>query len=90
MTEIDEETRKIIQRIEAAENFREQYKDIWERCYKRWRNYVEQLKDKDRANISIPYTFVQVETILPRLVESLFAARPYVVVKGSRFRRESA
>lgn len=85
----DPATRKIIERIEAAENWRDSsYKDLWQRCYKRWRNYVDEIKDqngkpvKDRSNISIPYTFTQVETILPRLVESLFAARPYVTVKG--------
>lgn len=81
---------KYIRRIEAAEKNRDNnYKELWARCYKRWRNYVDPLIDektkkvlKDRSNISIPYTFTQVETILPRLVETLFAARPYVTVKG--------
>jgi hypothetical protein len=79
---------KYMNRIEAAEKFRQGYEELWKRCYKRWRNHVDKIYDaqgkevKDRSNISIPYTFVQVETILPRLVESLFAARPYVSVKG--------
>lgn len=85
-----QQLRKYLDRIEAAENWRDSaYKDLWQRCYKRYRNYVDKLYDpntgreiKDRSNISIPYTFTQVETILPRLVESLFAARPYVTVKG--------
>lgn len=80
---------KYLTRIEAAEKHRDNsFKELWSRCYKRWRNYVDQLVDpdtgkvvKDRSNISIPYTFVQVETILPRLVETLFAARPYVAVR---------
>jgi hypothetical protein len=81
--------RKYMERIESSENWRDKnYKPIWERCYKRYRNHVDPILDsngkevKDRSNISIPYTFTQVETILPRLVESLFAARPYVTVKG--------
>lgn len=76
-------------RIEAAEKWRDGgYRDKWERWYKRYRNHVDPLYDEkgkliaDRSNISIPYSFTQVETILPRLVESLFAARPYVAVKG--------
>lgn len=80
---------KYIQRIEAAEKWRDSgYRDKWEEYYKRWRNHVDVLKDKDgkalkdRSNISIPYSFTMVETVLPRLVESLFAARPYVAVKG--------
>ena len=75
-------------RIEAAEKHRDSgYSELWKRCYKRWRNYADEIIDKetgkpaDRSNISIPYTFVQVETILPRLVETLFASRPYVSVK---------
>lgn len=80
---------KYLTRIEAAEKHRDNsYKELWARCYKRWRNYVDALIDPqtnqvvaDRSNISIPYTFVQVETILPRLVETLFAARPYVAVR---------
>ena len=82
---------KYMSRIEAAENFRDKgFREKWTRYYKRWRNHVDQLTDsdgkpvKDRSNISVPYTFVQVETVLPRLVETLFAARPYVSVKGRR------
>mgnify|MGYP000627925958 CR=1 FL=1 len=80
---------KYLRRIEAAENDRDnRYRTKWARFYKRWRNYVDQLKDEkgkvliERSNISVPYTFVQLETILPRLVETLFAARPYVTLKG--------
>lgn len=80
---------KYLTRIEAAEKHRDSgYKELWIRCYKRYRNFVDQLLDAknkpitDRSNISIPYSFTQVETILPRLVETLFAARPYVTVFG--------
>lgn len=76
-------------RIRDAEEYRDQgYRELWERLYKRYRNYVDEIKDEkgkvrnDRSNISIPYSFTMIETILPRLVESLFAGRPYVTVKG--------
>lgn len=84
-----ENLQKYLSRIQAAEAHRDSgYKELWIRCYKRYRNYVDQLVDAkgkpitDRSNISIPYSFTQVETILPRLVETLFAARPYVTVFG--------
>ncbi|PLR84652.1 hypothetical protein CVD25_01050 [Bacillus canaveralius] len=92
MQKVDESQKnlqKYLNRIEAAEKFRQGYEDLWRRCYRRWRNHKEKLIDpntrkevKDRSNISIPYTFVQVETILPRMVEGLFASRPYVAIKG--------
>lgn len=82
------EVSKYMDKIEASESWRDaSYRDLWIRCYKRWRNHVDPI-DKDgnpikgRSNISIPWTFIQVETVLPRLVESIFAARPYVTVKG--------
>ncbi|WP_438447421.1 portal protein [Gorillibacterium sp. sgz5001074] len=81
--------RKYMDRIEAAEKWRDSnYRDKWTRWYKMWRNIAPQLVDKegkpvtDRSNLSIPYPFVMLETILPRLVETLFAGRPYVAVKG--------
>ncbi|WP_127532743.1 portal protein [Paenibacillus kobensis] len=91
-TEKDEKTRlrKLLNRIEAAEKWRDSgYKKKWERYYKRYRNLVDAIVDEDgkvvtdRSNISIPYPFVQVETVLPRLVESVFASRPYVTLTGT-------
>lgn len=86
---------KFLERIEAAEKDRDnKYRDKWARFYKRWRNIVNAIVDEKgkavsgRSNISIPYSFVQLETILPRLVETLFAARPYVAVKGRPKNRE--
>jgi hypothetical protein len=77
-------------RIEAAEKWRDSaYKPKWDRYYKRYRNIVDAIVDEDgkivtdRSNISIPYPFVQVETVLPRLVESVFASRPYVTLTGA-------
>lgn len=89
--------RKYMDRIEAAEKWRDaNYRDKWTRWYKMWRNIAPQLVDKDgkpvtdRSNLSIPYPFVMLETILPRLVETLFAGRPYVTVKGVPTRDEIA
>lgn len=86
---------KLIERIEAAENHRDKrYRDRWAAYYKMWRNIVDELKDnkgkpiKDRSNISVPYVFTMMETVLPRLVESIFAARPYVRVKGVPISRQ--
>lgn len=82
--------RTYMSRIEAAEKWRDNaYKDKWERYYKRWRNVVNQITDPktgkvdtSRSNISVPYIYTMLETVLPRLVETLFAGRPYVTVKG--------
>jgi len=82
--------RKYLDRIEYAEQKRDAaWRERWLRYYKKYRNVVDQIIDpktgkvrNDRSNISIPYAFVMVETVLPRLVETLFAGRPYVTMKG--------
>jgi hypothetical protein len=81
---------KYLQRIEYAEQKRDAvWRDKWLAWYKRYRNVVDMVVDPrtkkprlDRSNISIPYQFTMVETVLPRLVETLFAGRPYVTMKG--------
>lgn len=81
---------RYINRIDYAEQKRDSvWRDRWLDWYKRYRNYVQAITDKrtgkvitDRSNISIPYQFTMVETVLPRLVETLFAGRPYVGMKG--------
>ncbi|WP_212960693.1 portal protein [Cohnella xylanilytica] len=81
---------KYLNRIEYAEQKRDaNWRDRWLAWYKRYRNVVDKIVDPvtrkvrtDRSNISIPYGFTMVETILPRLVETLFAGRPYVSMKG--------
>lgn len=79
-----------MKKVRAAWNYRDSgYKDLWVKCYKMYRNYVDPIidpktkqVDTSRSNISVPYALVQIETIIPRLVETLFASRPYVAVKG--------
>lgn len=81
---------KYVQRIEYAEQKRDAvWRDKWLTWYKRYRNIVDKLVDPrtgkprlDRSNISIPFAYTMVETVLPRLVETLFAGRPYVTMKG--------
>lgn len=82
----------LLTRIEAAEQWRDRnYREKWTAYYRMWRNHVEMLKDRhgkpvrDRSNISIPYAFTMLETVLPRLLVTLFAGRPYVTVKGIPF-----
>ncbi|MFD7521433.1 portal protein [Paenibacillus chitinolyticus] len=81
---------KLLTRIEAAENWRDRnYKDRWTKYYKMYRNHVDPIMDpesrkpvNDRSNISIPYPETMLETTLPRLLETMFASRPYIKCIG--------
>lgn len=74
-----------IELVKKAEDFRDStHKDNWERYYKLWRNYVDDrggmLDSNVQSNMSIPYVFSQVETIVPRIINAMFPSRPYVAV----------
>ena len=76
----------ILRMVSQAEGWRDaNYKELWERYYKVWRNHVKRTKS-GRSQISVPYATTQVETIVPRIRETLFASRPYTTILG----RESA
>lgn len=69
----------ILNRIEAAESYRKaNFEDRWREDYRLYRSKAQ--KVEGRSNIFVPYTFMQVRVIAPRLTESLFANRPYVAV----------
>lgn len=71
---------RILNRIETAENFRKaNFEDRWRANYQIYLSKPPK-KVEGRSNIFVPYTFMQVRVIAPRLTESLFANRPYVAV----------
>lgn len=69
---------KVITDFETARLARAPYEERWLRWYKLYRSYTE--KKDTGANLFIPYTFSIVETVLPRLIATIFASRPYIGV----------
>ena len=69
---------KVITDFETARLSRSPYEERWLRWYKLYRSYTE--KKDTGANLFIPYTFSIVETVLPRLIATIFASRPYIGV----------
>ncbi|MEG1997915.1 MAG: hypothetical protein RR051_05690, partial [Clostridiales bacterium] len=70
----------VLSRIEGAEQYRKaNLEDRWRENYRIYRSRPKQTPE-GRSNIFVPYTFMQVRVIAPRLTESLFANRPYVAV----------
>jgi hypothetical protein len=75
---------EIVTQLHEAERARADWEDIWIRAYQLYRSFVEELdeEDADRANLFIPRTWAQVETIVPRVVATMLARRPWVEVRG--------
>ena len=78
---------EIQQRIQTGENWRDsQFIPLWQDCYRQYRSRRKEPKEGNkpqevgRSSVYVPYTFMQVEVIKARLVESLFNSRPYISV----------
>lgn len=68
---------KVTEDFNKAKSARQEYDDKWLRYYKLYRNYKEERQD-NRSNLFIPYTFSIIETVVPRIIATLFATRPYI------------
>lgn len=70
---------QIISRIAQAEQWRDSnFKEDWRRWLRQYRSRPEQRREG--SNIFVPYTFMVVETIKSRIVNSIFASRPYLTM----------
>jgi hypothetical protein len=72
---------QIMQRISDAKMWRKaNYEEDWKEWLRQYMAFFE-LRE-GRSNLFIPLTFMLVETVKARTVESLFANRPYVRIMG--------
>lgn len=78
-TKKEKQLAEVLSRIESAENWRDSnFKDLWRSYYMRWRSRPE--RERDGSNIFVPYTFMQCDVISSRILQSVFASRPYVTI----------
>lgn len=74
----DEEiVEKVTNDFNKASSARQQYEEKWLEFYKLYRNYKEDAIP-GRSNLFVPYTFSVIETVVPRIISTLFASRPYI------------
>ena len=64
-------------RKDEAEDSRRPKEDLWEECYQIYRAYRKE-RDDDKSNLFIPYLFGLIETVVPRITDTIFAKKPYL------------
>ena len=75
----DSEIKTLINKdFNNAESARQPREDLWREWYKIYRAYIE--NKSHGSNLFIPYAFQTIETIVPRIVGTLFSTRPYIGV----------
>jgi len=73
-----------------AQNIKELYKSVkhwrsdhetrWEDFYEQYRSYIDPDEHPWRANLFIPYTFSTIETVVPKMLGSIFNTKPIVSI----------
>lgn len=72
---------KVVTDYNEAEQSRGTREGKWQTWYKLYRSYAEKRDTGDkRANLFIPYVYSIVETVVPRLIATVFSSRPYIGV----------
>lgn len=72
---------KVVTDYNEAEQSRGTREGKWQTWYKLYRSYAEKRDTGDkRANLFIPYVYSIVETVVPRLISTVFSSRPYIGV----------
>jgi len=71
----DERRIALINRLDYADRYRKDYEEVAERCYQLYECWREEVEG--RANVFIPMTYQEIDTVRARLVKSFFGRRPY-------------
>ena len=74
---------KVVQAFDEASSARTSREDRWTQYYEMYRAFTEQ-DNSTRSNLNIPYVFAQVEAATPKLINNLFASKPYIGVMPLR------
>ena len=62
----------VTERFDKAKDFRQPREDRWNSYYKLYRNYIEDKEYPWRSKLFIPYTFSNIETVIPRIIRAIF------------------
>lgn len=68
----------------ACKQWRQPYEDRWKRYYKLYRSYRDSTQYPFKSNIFVPYLFSKVESIVPKMLGSLFNTRPIVSIQARK------
>lgn len=75
----EEAKAKVLERYNQADDARKTREDKWIEFYNLYRSYLEDEQiNPDGANLFVPYLFSVIETVVPRITDTLFAKRPYI------------
>lgn len=64
----------------SIKGWRVDHQNRWETWYELYRSYIDEDEHPWRANLFIPYTFSLIETVVPKMLGSIFNTKPIVSI----------
>lgn len=81
----DTEPEKFVVRLyEAVKQWRTPYENRWKRFYRLYRSWRDPNTTPFKSNIFIPYIFSIVESVVPKMLGTVFNVRPIIAVVGRK------
>jgi len=68
----------------AVKQWRDPQETRWKRFYKLYRNYRTVSDTPYKSNIFVPYVFSKVETVVPKMLGTMFNTRPIISVQARK------
>jgi hypothetical protein len=67
---------------DAVKRWRQPYEDQWKKFYKLYRSYRDSTIYPFKSNLFVPYVFSIVETVVPKMLGTIFNTRPLISVQA--------
>lgn len=74
----------VVNKYEAVKQWRSPYETRWKRFYKLYRSWRDTAPSAFKSNIFVPYIFSIIESIVPKMLGTVFNVRPIVSVMGRK------
>ena len=69
---------------DSCKKWRQPYEDRWSKYYKLYRSYRDATQYPFKSNIFVPYLFSIVESVVPKMLGSVFNTRPIISVQARK------
>lgn len=70
----------VVQLYNTSKSWRQDNEDRWNEYYQAYRFYREPSEHVMRSNIYVPYTFAIVESVVPKMLNTIFSSQPIISV----------
>jgi hypothetical protein len=77
----DDPVGRVVELFEGAKTWRKTHEDRWKKYYKLYRSYRDSTAYPFKSNVFVPYIFSIVESVVPKMLGTIFNTRPIIAVQ---------